>query len=67
MVHENSDVPYYSSIKITRKIKQLLVVTFFYCEGNHNLSLNQVLSITESEPQRGPHDSEVDNSGPERK
>lgn len=44
MVRENSDVPYYFSIKAIRKIKQLLAITFFYCEENHNLSLNQFVT-----------------------
>lgn len=35
------DIFHNHSIKTIRKNKQLVIVTFFYCDENHNLSLNQ--------------------------
>lgn len=41
---KNSDISYNFQMKTIRKNKQLLIVTFFYCEKNHNLSLNQFVT-----------------------
>ena len=37
-IRKRSGVSYHYSMKAIRKNKQLLIVTFIYCEGNHNSS-----------------------------
>ncbi|HHK8995907.1 TPA: hypothetical protein ACQZDK_005313, partial [Escherichia coli] len=37
-IRKRSGVSYHYSMKAIRKNKQLLIVTFIYCERNHNSS-----------------------------